>query len=52
MHYADTVGLAAIYEKVCEFRDRFGDQYWQPPALLEALAGEGGSFAELNKRGG
>ncbi|MDX1404861.1 MAG: 3-hydroxyacyl-CoA dehydrogenase NAD-binding domain-containing protein, partial [Woeseiaceae bacterium] len=24
MHYADTVGLKTVYEKICEFKDRFG----------------------------
>src|SRR5690606_18594703 len=42
MFYADTVGARAVYEKVCEFRDRFGERYWSPPALLEELARTGG----------
>src|SRR5690606_35044600 len=44
MFYADTVGARAVYEKVCEFRDRFGERYWSPPALLEELARTGGRF--------
>jgi 3-hydroxyacyl-CoA dehydrogenase len=44
MHYANTVGLATVYQKVCEFRDRFGERYWTPPALLERLAKENGRF--------
>ena len=44
MFYADTVGARAVYEKVCEFRDRFGERYWNPPALLEELARTGGRF--------
>jgi 3-hydroxyacyl-CoA dehydrogenase len=51
MHYADTIGLDVVFAKVCEFRDRFGAQYWQPPAILEALSIEGGNFADLNERG-
>jgi 3-hydroxyacyl-CoA dehydrogenase len=51
MHYADSIGLTAILEKVCQFRDRFGPQYWQPPGLLEALAGDGGQFADLDQQG-
>lgn len=46
MHYADSVGLGAVHEKVCEFRDRFGPKYWQPPALLERLARLGGRFGD------
>jgi 3-hydroxyacyl-CoA dehydrogenase len=34
MHYADTVGIRKVYETVCEFRDRFGELYWQPPQSL------------------
>ncbi|HEY5624239.1 MAG TPA: 3-hydroxyacyl-CoA dehydrogenase NAD-binding domain-containing protein [Gammaproteobacteria bacterium] len=47
MHYADTVGVASVYESVCEFRDRFGPMYWEPPALLEDLARGGRSFADV-----
>ena len=46
MHYADAVGLPNVYQTVCEFRDRFGAQYWEPPALLESLAKDGGRFAD------
>jgi 3-hydroxyacyl-CoA dehydrogenase len=49
MHYADTVGLAVVYEKLCEFRDRFGAEFWEPPALLKDLAGKGGTFSDFDK---
>jgi len=48
MHYADNVGLAAVYDKICEFRDRFGAEYWNPPALLKDLAGKDGKFADFD----
>ncbi len=47
MHFADTIGADTVFDKVCEFRDRFGDRYWQPPRLLETLAKSGGRFADL-----
>lgn len=47
MHYADSVGLDTVYEKVCEFEERFGSTYWEPPALLKKLAGSGGKFSDL-----
>ncbi|MCI0516766.1 MAG: 3-hydroxyacyl-CoA dehydrogenase NAD-binding domain-containing protein [Woeseiaceae bacterium] len=47
MHYADAVGLDRVYARVCEFRDRFGAQYWQPPPLLEQLARDGGTFSQF-----
>ncbi len=54
MFYADTVGLDKIYDAVCRIRDSYkgnelGDIYWKPPALLEELARNGGSFAGLDK---
>ena len=49
MHYADTIGLAEVYAKVCEFRDRFGAEFWEPPALLKDLAGKDQRFADYDK---
>jgi 3-hydroxyacyl-CoA dehydrogenase len=46
MFYADTVGLANVYARVCEFRDRFGPKDWTPAPLLARLAEEGSSLAE------
>lgn len=47
MHFADSIGAETVFAKVCEFRERFGDRYWQPPALLEKLAKTGGRFGDL-----
>ena len=47
MHYADSVGLDKVYEKVHEFEERFGSMYWEPPALLKELAESGGKFGDL-----
>ncbi len=38
MHYADAVGIRKVYERVCEFRDRFGAEAWEPAPLLQQLA--------------
>lgn len=46
MHYADQVGLKNVYNKINEFRGRYGEQHWKPAALLEKLAGSGKTFAE------
>ena len=46
MHYADHVGLKNVYDKINEFRSRYGEQYWKPSALLEKLAGQDKTFAE------
>lgn len=50
MHYADTVGLKTIYDKILEFGARFGNQYWSPAPLLERLALEGRSFADFRSQ--
>jgi len=35
--------------KICEFRDRYGEDYWKPAPLLKQLAEEGSSFAAWDK---
>lgn len=52
MHFADQVGLKNVYDKICEFRDRDGEQYWKPAPLLEKLAKEGKTFAEWGRENG
>ena len=47
MHYADSIGLDSVHATVCEFRDRFGSMYWEPPVLLKELAKSGGKFADF-----
>ena len=47
MHYADSVGLDVVYERVREFEQRFGSMYWEPPAILLELAESRGKFADL-----
>jgi len=47
MHYADSIGLDKVYATVCEFEERFGSMYWEPPALLKELAESGKRFADL-----
>jgi 3-hydroxyacyl-CoA dehydrogenase len=50
MHYADAVGLDKVYATVCDFNERFGSEYWDPPELLATLAKEGRRFADLSGR--
>jgi 3-hydroxyacyl-CoA dehydrogenase len=47
MHYADEIGVQRVYEVVCEFRERFGEMYWEIPKLLKELGTSGGRFADL-----
>ena len=45
MFYADTVGLAKVYERVCEFHRQQGE-FWKPAPLLARLAQSGKTFAK------
>jgi 3-hydroxyacyl-CoA dehydrogenase len=51
MFYADTVGLGKVYADVTRFHAAQG-YFWRPAPLLEKLAREGGSFADLGPRKG
>ena len=52
MYYADQIGLKQVYDKICEFRDRDGEQYWQSAPLLKQLAEAGKTFAEWGSEQG
>jgi len=49
MHYADSVGLAVIRDRLAELAKTSGDKRHAPAALLERLANEGGTFASLSQ---
>jgi 3-hydroxyacyl-CoA dehydrogenase len=51
MWYADTVGLKKVYDRVCQFRQQYG-QLWEPAPLLKRLAEEGKSFADFRREQG
>jgi 3-hydroxyacyl-CoA dehydrogenase len=44
MHYADSVGLARICERLTAFAERTGDDHHRPAPLLAKLAAEGRRF--------
>jgi len=46
MWYADTVGLANVHERVCEFRRQHGE-LWEPAPLLKQLAQANSTFAQF-----
>lgn len=46
MFYADTVGPAKVYERVCEFAEK-DPSSWKPAPLLKKLAEEGGTFNKI-----
>jgi 3-hydroxyacyl-CoA dehydrogenase len=51
MWYADTVGLARIYDRISEFQSQHGE-LWQPAPLLKELAQQGKTFAEFGREQG
>jgi 3-hydroxyacyl-CoA dehydrogenase len=52
MHFADSIGLKKVYDKICEFRDCYGEEYWKPAPLLKQLAESGSTFAQWDKQRG
>ncbi len=40
MFYADQLGLKNVYEMICAYRDKHGELYWTPSALLKELVQE------------
>ncbi len=51
MFYADTVGLKAVYDRICEFEKTHGE-LWAPAPLIKKLAEEGKTFAQYDKERG
>jgi 3-hydroxyacyl-CoA dehydrogenase len=51
MWHADTVGLAAVHERVAGYYREFGD-HWRPAPLLKRLAESGSRFYDLERPAG
>jgi 3-hydroxyacyl-CoA dehydrogenase len=53
MCYADTVGLFTVARTMRQFAQNplTDREFWQPAALIETLAAQGGSFATLDAQG-
>jgi len=51
MHYADALGLKALYERILEFQGIHGDP-WEPAPLLKRLAERNESFAAWDAQRG
>jgi 3-hydroxyacyl-CoA dehydrogenase len=49
MWYADTVGLKRVHDRIGEFHRTHGE-LWEPAPLLQQLAAEGRTFADLDKQ--
>jgi len=48
MHYADSLGLKHVYERICAFQ-KDDPRWWEPAPLLKKLAEEGKSFADFDR---
>ncbi|MBA6293644.1 enoyl-CoA hydratase/isomerase family protein [Colwellia sp. MB3u-70] len=46
MFYAETIGLEKVYQTICQFGATYGEEFWQPAALLKQLVAEGKSLSE------
>ncbi|MEM7300706.1 MAG: 3-hydroxyacyl-CoA dehydrogenase NAD-binding domain-containing protein [Pseudomonadota bacterium] len=49
MHYADSVGLKVVAEKIKQYAEGEGGVYWTPAPLLLELAEKGMSFADYDR---
>ncbi|MBA84322.1 3-hydroxyacyl-CoA dehydrogenase NAD-binding domain-containing protein [Thalassobius sp. S69A] len=47
LHYADTIGAAELVRRITEYAKE-DSRYWQVPALLQKMADDGTTFADLN----
>lgn len=45
MHYANSLGLDKVVEKLRHYQQLTGSDFWEPSALLLTLAGKGESFS-------
>lgn len=48
LHYADTIGAKNLVARITEYAKEDAN-YWQVPPLLQKMADEGTTFADLNK---
>lgn len=49
MHYADSMGLDVVLEKIQGYVEEFGDRWWKPAPLLIELANAGKSFGAYDR---
>jgi 3-hydroxyacyl-CoA dehydrogenase len=45
MHYANSIGLDKVVEKLRAFQSSSGNDFWQPSQYLVDLADKGGHFS-------
>ncbi len=50
LHYADTIGAATLVDRIVAYASD-DPHYWQVPPLLQRMADEGTTFANLNVEG-
>ena len=48
LHYADTIGAAELVRRIQEYAKE-NAHFWTVPALLEKMAADGSTFADLNQ---
>jgi len=50
LFYADTIGAKTLVERIKTYA-KDDPYYWQVPPLLQKMADDGSTFADLNKEG-
>ena len=48
LHYADTIGAAELVRRIKAYA-KDDPHYWKVPTLLEKMASDGSTFADMNK---
>ena len=48
LHYADTIGAKELQKRIIAYA-KDDPHYWQMPPLIEKMAADGTTFADLNK---
>jgi 3-hydroxyacyl-CoA dehydrogenase len=47
MYYADTIGLDNVMERLKEFQEQDGDDFWEPAPLIKKLVAQGKGFKDM-----
>ncbi|MEO6652552.1 MAG: 3-hydroxyacyl-CoA dehydrogenase NAD-binding domain-containing protein [Ilumatobacteraceae bacterium] len=48
MHWADSIGLSSIVERIKHYGDTVGGRHWELSPLLERLAADGGTLSQYS----
>jgi len=49
MFMADLIGIDNIHTRICDFKDEYGEKYWQPSDLQVSIAATQGKISDFTK---